>query len=343
VIEISANLCGGCHTDAHHPTYDEWATSLHAEVNPQVSADFLDPADGAARMKSCGACHSGSVRLALLGGHALPSGEEAAGMGITCVVCHDAHQKTAPGFQLRNPMASTNFFSYSTSAANSFAAQYDPQLNLCGQCHNARGATWTATSRPPHHSVQYNFYLGNIGVTTNATPPQAAHRAITHQCTQCHVLAVDAAAPSDATPNYTGHTFQPRLAACTDCHADPQDRMTVTQADTRRRIAAVKDLLDQWGATLSPASLRSKYGARAWEFSSAGALTNPDELSALNGPATSEQTAIPDEIKQARFNLYLVEYDGSYGVHNSYYARYLLKVADLKVRWAMAHASELGN
>ena len=343
VVEISANLCGGCHTDPYHPTYDEWATSLHAAVNPQVAASFLNPTNAEAQMKSCGVCHSGSVRLALLNGTALPSGEEAAVMGITCVVCHDAHRQTAHGFQLRNPVASTNFYSYSTSATNSFAAQYDPQLNLCGQCHNARGATWTSTSRPPHHSPQYNLYLGNIGVTTNATPPQTLHRAITNQCTQCHVMAVKAATPSCTTHNYTGHSFQVRFEACADCHADPQDRMTVTQADARQRIAVVKGLLDQWGATLSPASLRTKYGARAWEFSSAGTLTNPNELSASNGPANAEQADIPDEIKQARFNLYLVEYDGSYGVHNAAYARYLLRVAEYKVRLAMANASRSGN
>ena len=39
-----------------------------------------------------------------------------------------------------------------------------------------------------------------------------------------------------------------------------------------------------------------------------------------------------DEIKQARFNLYLVEHDGSYGGHNAAYAYSLLQVADAKVR-----------
>jgi hypothetical protein len=40
---------------------------------------------------------------------------------------------------------------------------------------------------------------------------------------------------------------------------------------------------------------------------------------------------VPDAIKQARVNLYLVENDGSFGVHNGAYSRYLLRVATTNV------------
>jgi hypothetical protein len=45
------------------------------------------------------------------------------------------------------------------------------------------------------------------------------------------------------------------------------------------------------------------------------------------GPTSQEQASIPDAIKQARFNVYLVVQDGSYGVHNGKYTRFLLQVA----------------
>jgi hypothetical protein len=37
---------------------------------------------------------------------------------------------------------------------------------------------------------------------------------------------------------------------------------------------------------------------------------------------------VPDNIKKARFNLYLVLYDGSYGVHNPAYSQLLLDAAE---------------
>jgi hypothetical protein len=46
---------------------------------------------------------------------------------------------------------------------------------------------------------------------------------------------------------------------------------------------------------------------------------------------------VPDGIKKARFNLYLVFHDQSKGIHNPAYARYLLKVADDLVTAALAN------
>jgi hypothetical protein len=50
-------------------------------------------------------------------------------------------------------------------------------------------------------------------------------------------------------------------------------------------------------------------------------------------PKSTKQTLanLPLAVQEARFNLYLVAYDSSYGVHNANYARYLLNVASNKV------------
>src|SRR5205085_8527530 len=82
---------------------------------------------------------------------------------------------------------------------STFASLYDPNIQVCGQCHNTRGARWdgrafglvtngttiavglttnvTGFSRPPHHSPQYNVLIGivqpdylntnTLGVATN--------------------------------------------------------------------------------------------------------------------------------------------------------------------------------
>ena len=206
-------------------------------------------------MMSCGPCHSGAVRLAMLDDYnnrqagitnylTLPSGHDAAAYGQTCAVCHDPHSASAyiqstnivsttnvydrttnifrdygiyttnivyatnvlsttntvaTAYQLRNPMNSTNYFTFFTGTATSmvyytnwdgvvtvttnwmndnFAGQYNPSIHVCAQCHNSRGArwdgvgrTWNGTnfvasapsfSRGPHNSPQYNILIGII-------------------------------------------------------------------------------------------------------------------------------------------------------------------------------------
>lgn len=329
-VTPKAEMCGGCHTDPHHPTYEEFVTSDHADVHPVPASSFIS--GGAARINSCGSCHSGSARLAMLKGDDLPDGNTAASVGITCAVCHNSHELTANGSQLRYPRASMKHFSYSTRVP--FAEQHDPEVQLCGQCHNMRGAQWTDTSRPPHHSPQYNMLIGSGGVVSG-TPPQSYHRNIENQCAHCHTHPHEVENPTFDNPNTTGHSFHVTTTSCLPCHTEEGAELfkNLTQSGIEQRIAEVKALLDEWATTKAPESLRTKYGALAWEYNHPGDLSE----SSGDGPTGEEQAAVPDAIKQARFNLYLVLHDGSKGVHNADYMRYLLSLAEAKVR------SELEN
>ena len=326
---LAAELCGGCHSGFHHPYYDEWAESGHGVVVPDVASSLLT--GGEARMKSCGPCHSGAVRVALVTGKPLPTAQEAATTPITCAVCHDPHGGPFVS-QLRNPKSSMDPFNYSTATTTSFAAQYNPNINICGQCHNARGAQWTDTSRPPHHSPQYNILTGTIGFTDGNPVVNSEHTGIDKQCTQCHTHANPVPNPSLSNPNATGHTFIAKLNNCSPCHSEEgaRVRIEITQNEISQRIADIKGLLDQWATTMAPDKLK-KYGALAWEYSSPGELSNPAGTSGVTGPVTADQALVPNEIKQARFNLYLVAHDLSVGVHNGKYVRLLLQVAENKV------------
>lgn len=334
-VTLAAEACGGCHTDAHHPTYDEWTDSRHAHVDDHVAEYFVHY--GESRMNSCGACHSGAVRMAMLehweelqedpnAEMEYPTGEDAAYFSVECAVCHNAHKATAHA-QLRNPRASLVDFSYSTSKP--FAEQYDPEVQLCGQCHNMRGATWDSSSRPPHHSPQYNVLIGLGGVNPGGEQMLSTHSRLEHQCARCHTHGHESEHPTEETPNYTGHTFEPTFVGCVECHYTEELAELLaegTQQVIKDRIAIVKGLLDEWAATKAPEELRAKYGALAWEYSNVGQISNPDGTVGP-GPTSAEQALIPDGIRQARFNLYLIEHDGSHGVHNGGYARHLLNVA----------------
>ena len=311
-VELASTVCGGCHTGAHQPTYDEWRTSGHAIV-----VEDMNPAS---RIDSCGRCHSGSARLSLLKGWPLPNGD--ANIPPGCVTCHDPHRTTANPAQLRNPVASTNDYFITTSAP--LLDQYDPNINVCAQCHNHRGASWTSSSRSPHHSPQYNMLLGTVGELPSGLPPNrpAAHGLrIAQQCAGCHMQTKEYV--SEEEPAVTGHAFRVQsFELCRDCHPQPEALVEFTTSAVSNRIDQVKALLDTWATTTAPDALRTKYGSRAWEYSTPGDLSPGG-----SGPTSAEQALIPENIQKARFDLYLVLYDGSYGVHNGPYSVELLDAA----------------
>jgi len=312
-VEIAGTLCGGCHNDAHHPTYDEWAGSPHAVVTEDMNSER--------RISNCGRCHSGSVRMSMLKGDPLPQGD--ANVGLGCVVCHEPHKQTGNPAQLRYPLNSTK--DYFLATGDNFAAKNDPTVNVCGQCHNHRGASWTSTDRAPHHSPQYNMLIGTVGEMLPGQPSndQNSHGFIIQdQCVACHMQQKPFAGEED--PAYTGHGFKVEsYEMCKECHPYPELVQEVFGTAVSDEIQRLKLALDRWATTKAPEALRTKYGVRAWEFTSPGSLSTGG-----SGPTTEEQKLIPEAIKKARFNLYLVLYDGSFGLHNPSHTAELLYAAE---------------
>lgn len=354
--EIASTVCGGCHTsqgvpsqvvDGHAPYYENWISSTHRAVNDELKSSFSAGPSASNTIANCGRCHSGTVREALLKSAPLPAGHEASAIGVACSTCHDPHENHAhtnvlagvhyftnnlTGFyyiftntilgarytnQLREPFASV----HDHRTIGTLATNYDARVNVCAQCHNDRGASYLSTSRPPHHSVQYNMLLGTVGELTSGAPPNfpAAHSRIEKQCTACHM---------QKPAGESGHKFKlTSYEACAGCHANAENaenfadflELFITTLSDQ-----VKDALDQWGLTRSPEAIRS-YGALAWEYENAGQLSSPDGTG--HGPTRNEQSSIPANIKKARFNLYLVANDGSFGLHNGPFAITLLQAA----------------
>lgn len=364
-VELAATVCGGCHNAQfapagaaalHPPYYEEWNSSAHRAVRAELKGDFAGSLGASTYIPSCGRCHSGTVREALLEKQPLPEAHEAGAVGIACATCHDPHQQyvhpnllsgvvtnaltgvtvtnnqLGPVYtnQLRYPLASTN--DYFLSTADVFTNKYNPDINVCAQCHNHRGASWNSSSRPPHHSPQYNMLLGTVGELEAGLPPgqPATHALFEQQCVRCHMQTANYA--SAAQPGAASHTFRVEsFDTCRTCHPLPELLVQFTTAAVSNQIQQVKALLDRWAVTKAPEALRTKYGVLAWEY------TNPGDLSAGGpGPASSEQALIPVGIQKARFDLYLVLYDGSYGVHNGPYSINLLDTAQNWVQEALS-------
>ena len=340
-VDLAATVCGGCHTGSQHPIYDQWAASDHSQM-----VEDMNPAD---RIDTCGRCHSGSARLSLLKAEPLPTGD--ANMPVVCAVCHDPHTEhtyanvlngvytfTNPlsgvgiaisntqlgavyTSQFRNPLSSTNNYSLTDGA---FASQYNPNINLCAQCHNDRGASWTNWSRPPHHSLQYNMLLGTVGELASGARPNVpgTHSQLEKQCVACHMQT--SPYQSAAQPAITGHGFKVQLYdVCTPCHdGEGQALVPFFNSLVSNQVSQVKHNLDSWATTKAPAALRS-YGPRAWEYATPGGLSSGGP-----GPTNAAlQSLISTNIQKARFNLYSVYNDGSGGVHNPFHILTLLDTA----------------
>ncbi len=360
-VEVAATLCGGCHNAQfvpasaatnHPPYYEEWNASPHQSVLADLKADFAGSAGSNFFIPTCGRCHSGTVREAFLENTLLPDAQEASAVGIACATCHDPHAEYAntnvlngvysftnllsglsfvisnttlgPIYtnQLRNPLSSTNNYSLIDGP---FASQYDTNVNLCAQCHNDRGASWTNWNFPPHNSLQYNMLLGTVGVLTNGALPNlpATHSQLEKQCVACHMQT--SPYQSQAQPGIAGHGFKVQLYdTCNPCHGVGQGQGLVGLLNfiVSTKVSQVKSDLDAWAITKAPAAL-TNYGTRALEYVNPGGLSSGGP-----GPTSTLQTNIPVNIQKARFDLYSVYNDGSGGVHNPFYVLYLLDNAD---------------
>jgi PKD repeat protein len=212
--------------------------------------------------------------------------------------------------------------------------------------------------RSPHFSPQYNILVGkpdtNFYLTATIHPHGAAGN--TNQCATCHVPIYDV----NATTKVTGHTYEVDFQNCVQCHSGLTDeaffgKIEDLQYQESNSIARVVSLLNQWATTpgLAPDILRTNYGSMAWEYTTPGELGNPTGAavagppSAFNSKLTSGvptgtndnmQLVIPDAIRKARFNIYMVAHDGSYGVHNPTFTKTMLTNAEALVVGQMTAA-----
>ncbi len=327
VAALDPNICGKCHTDAHHPTMDEWEESAHA------GAEFweIDKAELLERGDSCGLCHSGDVwQLGRVEGETITPTiladkglTEADLHPIVCATCHNPHKATGMDsgveegrdFQLRYELVKNS------APSDDLADATNPErFNLCGQCHHARSNTaltgsgsdtWQRTSRPPHHSPQANMLNGEMpippGTDSLVANRQHAHSFAARQCATCHMPFLEP--EGDITEENvvdSGHTFEVNLVGCNECHSASQNiqaRLDGLKATTQSRLENIKERLD------------AKYGVDGWEYGS-------------NNEAV-DQSKLPDSCKQVRFIYYYVLYDGSSGAHNPTYVDALLTYAVL--------------
>ncbi len=250
-----AELCGKCHEGTHHPYMEEWELSAHAGAD--ASAGGL-----VATNPSCAECHIAQSfeRWVTTGESGYIASDP---QPITCQACHTAHSNDNPG-QLRLPLG---------------------QNVICAKCHNAEGALPGETV---HHAT-WEVFNGTLGFGysgeeyENSTHTTAL---ATEACVACHVFSSPYV--SEAVPAKTGHTFEPRIEACQQCHEG------ATDFDINGVQTEIQGLITQLQA----------------EIDAAG---------------TAQETTT--SYLNAKFVLEAMISEGSLGVHNTDYSRKLLEDA----------------
>lgn len=312
-VDISAEVCGSCHTGQNQPHFDEWVQSRHSIVTEVPAEDFTS----GVLLGVCGQCHSGDYFVrARVKGESVPD-ELLVGVSreqmnaVECAVCHNPHSRTgnavAAGegrdFQLRFPEVTSPIPTNTISAATDAS-----RFNLCGQCHHSRGRTWQTTSRAPHESVQVNVFTGEMPLPEGTQPlvlsRVSVHSFATEQCATCHMFRQPS--QSELAPAIAGHTFQINNSSCATSGCHPT-RDAAIAAQTTLQTEMQTRLDDVMARLGDPAE---------WEYTANG------------GPDEQGQDAISDEIKKIRFLFHYVLSDGSRGVHNPNYVRSLLEEAD---------------
>ncbi|MFN0149980.1 MAG: multiheme c-type cytochrome [bacterium] len=310
-VSIDASLCGECHNDAHHPTYDEWDESLHSEVIEDV-----------AKRASCAKCHNGIESMRYLDdpeGYTQLASDLTETAPVECVVCHEPHGNGNPG-QLRDAAVTDR------ALPNAVLVEAAGAGRLCMACHNGRRTDTQVEAQiqnggrfGPHHSVQGDMLAGVNAyerVDTSFAFASSKHILVQDACVTCHTHSHEGDI-ANGIPNFTGHNFEPQVEACQPCHGelgDFEDVIAKDDFDGDGTIEGVQEevdgLLDVLEATIV-ATARSPEAAAALTADFEGEL--------------GDTTVTTVAQRKAAYNWTFVAYDGSRGVHNTTYAIQLLQ------------------
>ena len=224
--------CLVCHSDESLAMKQhEFAASQHSSGDIAVSY--------AGGRGSCAQCHSHEGFVAFADG--LAAHDISNPSAWKCATCHNLHTTfEAEDYALRMTDADAiwNGGSFLLKGNNTFSIQ--GSSNLCANCHQSRraepnitnpGTTFniTSTHYGPHHGAQANVLAGEgfaeiAGTISYPAPGSATH--VTPACVGCHMAEGD-------------HSFEPKLAGCTDCHT------SITTFDHNGSQTDIQALLDE--------------------------------------------------------------------------------------------------
>jgi Secretion system C-terminal sorting domain/Cytochrome c554 and c-prime len=299
-LDYSAELCGTCHNGSHHGFYEEWAVSKHAQS--------LTCANGlVTQVASCAKCHVAQNAAAYINGtfFTFSDGSDEGKpyydkiivasnspdiQPVTCVVCHDPHDARNGIQQLRVPITA--------------------QQVVCDYCHNnstlpdtvnvfttPHQSTSGCLTGAPNFGYRYSSaQLKSVGLDTLWL--NSAHTyACTQRCINCHLNAEGKDQFGNAAH---GHTFEPRVTACNDCHIDYYSEVDTSNTPKQFDLHREQTITDSLMTVLQ---------------------------NKLNQSSHSDSASLA--FNRANYNLQAVISDGSHGIHNTKLVQKLLTASIL--------------
>lgn len=311
---MDASLCGGCHNDAHHPTYEEWQESGHSAVVTE-----------AALRNSCAKCHNGYFSADFLDnpeGFVNPAANPTTSLAVTCAVCHEPHGNENPA-SLRNAAVTDRALPNGVLVARAGAGR------LCMACHNGRRTSTDVNGQitngsghlGPHHSVQGDMLTGvnaYQGVNPNFPWASSKHLLVEDGCVTCHTHPHEGD-PENGIANFMGHTFEPTVEACQPCHGTLADFGDIMAKNDYDGDGAIEGVQGEVQGLLDHLEVAIVARVRARDAVSGDALAADFE------GKVGDKTITTEDERKAAYNWAFVSFDGSHGVHNATYAVQLLQ------------------
>lgn len=347
-------VCGQC----HGPLYNDYLQSGHKQIIAHPVEDGISNPSQYGVTSRCMACHGGLYRIEIYEKGLNPADpnqvpltriSEIAEENVTevphiamCATCHNPHakmgnlNKEGEDVQLRHLAHNED---PTPILPGTTAASFTTFNQICGQCHNGRGADGrdpkllSSTSRPNmHDSNQFNMLAGRGGAEGPSGPVQRnmAHFSAEGQCSKCHM------------PN-ARHSFTVSYdTSCVPCHtpADAAARKAQLESEMLNRLFVLRTRMENWVMANYNDSMPGYTSGEMsgllfrflWDYSSnittAGTELGLDMNNAANTPPSTHQASLPIELMRARHNYYFVLRDSSICPHNPPYARYLMDYAN---------------
>jgi len=273
----------------------------------------------------------------------------------TCAVCHDPHDE---GMSSGDPNTATVRISGDTSM---LPAGYEAigvgRGAICIACHNTRnGAHNDGTGDPTSYSAPHVAAQGDVLMGENAyfvsVGTRSKHSYLADTCTTCHMERTPPPAELSYALGGTNHSFAASTAICSDCHG-AYDGGTL-QASIE---AQLERLAEQMGAYLLnklPDQLQiinkdnivslmptEPHGQQGYEiifkqpvsftYSPEGETshtisitTAQVQLGNITNDGENAVIAPSDPLVKAGWNYFLLEGDGSGGIHNPSFVQAVL-------------------
>lgn len=243
---------------------------------------------------------------------------------IDCNACHGA-SKSVKDLNGKTPYVMPNGVSIDAGVGS-----------ICINCHNGRRNTADpkalySTLKAPHRGPQADvlFATGGLGFDTGKVYPSSPHGAIENTCVTCHM-----AEAKDEYGPVGGHTFkvgakgQENLNACNECHPDLTtiQRRALGDYDGNKKLESTQHEVEGLVALVEKALL-DKYASKGVKdlVDSHGTIVFATDTTDPEDPKGIDSKAVSFEDYKAAWNLFMVEDDGSKGIHNPAYVITLLQ------------------